>query len=221
MRAPAEASTFAGGSEVDFLAATGAAEFAAAGHFVDGGPRAGLGLLMTHSLLLVAFLNVFGLALLFVCVTGFGSAGHKRDELFGSHDDAAGHARPGVAGRLRGQVIGIRVDDDGAAENGSGPVELDFGKVFGEEDMAHGIGLHIAKVADVTMKGVRPAMFNGGGIKVTARGRSIRRRAIALLVDVKAVQSGRESGEHGHDAGFVSAPGEGDGAFHFGIGGGR
>jgi hypothetical protein len=68
---------------------------------------------MTDSLLLVALLNVFGLTFLFVSVTGFGSAGHKRGELFGLDDDAASHTSAGVARRLRGQVIGIRVNDDG------------------------------------------------------------------------------------------------------------
>jgi len=58
------------------LAAAGAAFLAAAGHLVDGGPGAPLGLVFWDAALFVAFLDVLGLALLLVGVARFVAAGH-------------------------------------------------------------------------------------------------------------------------------------------------
>jgi hypothetical protein len=53
------------------LAATGSAQLAAPGLLVDCRPGAPLGLLLGDAALLIALLDVFGLALLFFCVARF------------------------------------------------------------------------------------------------------------------------------------------------------
>jgi hypothetical protein len=67
---------FARGSFADLLAAARPALLTAARRFIDSGPRAALGFLGPHAPVFVAFLNVFGLALLFAAVAGFVSSWH-------------------------------------------------------------------------------------------------------------------------------------------------
>src|SRR5687767_2921096 len=66
-RRAALASAFLGGRFVHLLSATRAARLlAAAGHLVDRGPRTAFRLVLGNAALLVAFLNVLGLAFLLV-----------------------------------------------------------------------------------------------------------------------------------------------------------
>jgi hypothetical protein len=58
-------------------AAAGTAPLSAVGHLVDGGPGAAFGFFGRQTAGLVALLDVLGLALLFVGVTGFVAARHK------------------------------------------------------------------------------------------------------------------------------------------------
>jgi hypothetical protein len=58
-------------------AAAGTAPLSAVGHLVDGGPGAAFGFFGRQAAGFVAFLDVLGLALLFVGVTGFVAARHK------------------------------------------------------------------------------------------------------------------------------------------------
>lgn len=71
LRRTAHPSAFTGGCLVGFLAAARTSLFSAAGHFVNGRPRAALGFFAAEAARLVAFLDEFGLAFLFAGVTGF------------------------------------------------------------------------------------------------------------------------------------------------------
>ena len=64
------------------LPATRAALLAATGFLVHGGPSASRGFLTGRAALLIAFLDVFGLALLLAAVLGFASAWHESLQSF-------------------------------------------------------------------------------------------------------------------------------------------
>src|SRR4051794_35954546 len=71
----------------------------------------------------------------------------------GDADDADGEAAAGVAGGLA-EVVGLLVDDDAAAEDRGRAAEADGGVVQVEGGVALAIGLDVAEVADVALRGV-------------------------------------------------------------------
>src|SRR4029077_7979791 len=75
--AAAQTASFLRWRMVFFRAATGPALLPAVGLFVYGRPGAPFGLLLRNAAVLIAFLDVFGLAFLLVGVTRFVAAGHR------------------------------------------------------------------------------------------------------------------------------------------------
>jgi hypothetical protein len=83
-RVSADSFTLAGGRSVDFFAASRAAFFSTAGHFIDGRPRATLGFFAAQAARFITFFDVSGLAFLFAGIAGFVAFGHGRDFVFES-----------------------------------------------------------------------------------------------------------------------------------------
>src|SRR5436189_1174334 len=126
-------------------------------------------------------------------------------------------ARAGVAARLRGEVVGIRVEDDGVADDGV--------RAGGDGDamqrarlVHHAVrtGFDVAEVAGVMRRGARRSVWRAGRVEVSAGGVAVV-AAVAFVMEMKSVNAGRNSGEMDHRLhGAVGHLGEGDGA-----GGGR
>ena len=74
----AQSATLAARGMRFLFTSAGAALFAAAGFFINGGPGAPLCFLGRSAALFVTFLDVFRFAFLFVRVAGFAAAGHKK-----------------------------------------------------------------------------------------------------------------------------------------------
>src|SRR5690606_8811508 len=110
----------------------------------------------------------------------------------GSHrsvDHPARHARAGVAGGLRGVVVGRGVHDHraagdvvggAAAEGHAGQVDVDVGHAFG-------VCREVVHVAGVVDRRAGAAVGAAGGIEVPARAARVDRAAVALLVHVDGV----------------------------------
>src|SRR5205085_10153119 len=134
---------------------------------------------------------------------------------------AAGDAAAGVAGGL-GEVVGLLVDDDAAAEDGV--LAGDGGG--GEGDLRHGhalgIGLEVAHVAGVGVGVTGLAVLVLVGVEVTAGAHGLFHvGAVAELVDVKAVLGvGGEAGDVGGDLHAAAGVGELDDAVDLLVAGG-
>src|SRR5689334_10112152 len=86
-------------------------------------------------------------------------------------DRAAGDAGAGVAGGLALQVVGVFVDDDGAADHaGLRTVDGEFLARQLEMTLAVLVGLNVAKVAGMALGvvGARVVVVGVGGVEVGA-----------------------------------------------------
>jgi hypothetical protein len=61
------------------------------------------------------------------------------------------------------------------------------------------IGREISEIAHVTLGTVRSRMLHVGGIEMPARRAGVQRRAVAVFMDVEAVQTGRKAGDFAVD----------------------
>lgn len=150
--------------------------------------------LLLRRAFLTAFLNTlrpFGYSWFFPAIAGVGVT-----------DDAAGQPGSCVAvdltlGRAAvAEVVFVRVDDDGAADNARLPVQRDALRLHQQTSFAGAIGLDVAQIARVAMilAVVRPSVIAFRGIEVFAGGRAAV-GVVAVLVDVEAVKSFGEAGD--------------------------
>src|SRR5258708_2621002 len=109
---------------------------------------------------------------------------------FGETNHAAGHAAARIAGRLRLEVVGIRMDDHRVTDDAVGTVQLHRrvrpleggGAVAGRLDVAQGAGV---------MRGVGGRAVGAAlGVEVAAGGGAVGRRTVAELVHVESVVPG-------------------------------
>src|SRR5262245_38457076 len=125
-------------------------------------------------------------------------------------DHTAADAAARVAGGLGLLVVGLGVHDQPAAEDRVLAVQRNqlVGEV--EDRRAARIGLDVAQVADVPLVSLTPAVRLVLGVEVAAGGQAVLARQVAELVDVEAVQSGRQAGDFALDCYLVALLGEVD-----------
>ena len=117
-------------------------------------------------------------------------------------DHAAGDAAAGVAGGLRGVVVGIGVDDHGVVYDARrSRRDADAGQRELHVRHPAGIGLQGRHVAGMVRSRLR-AVWLAIGVEVAAGARAVGAGAVALLVDVHAVLGARlqaaDAGMHHH-----------------------
>ena len=141
----------------------------------------------------------------------------KTVSLRGHLDDSAGEPAASIAGRLSLQVIGFFVDDDSFVQDRIGSFEREPAKDAFETGHALFVSLEVAEVANVFLGIGGRAVLGVRGIEMAAGGREIRRRAIALFVNVKAVLAGSEPLDVRGDTHALGFLAEGHLAFYFAI----
>ncbi len=115
-------------------------------------------------------------------------------------DYAAGHTSSGIAGGLGLQIVGISVDNHGAAEDGIRAVEGDLRIHVIQSGDALGVRLQVAQIADMTLIAGRRGVRVIGGIEMTAGRGEIGSGEITVFVHVEAVRPRSEVANFGPDA---------------------
>ena len=118
-------------------------------------------------------------------------------------DDAAGNALARIAGRLGFQVVWIGMHDQTLADDAVGRIlgERGVGQSHLQAGLAACVGDDVAEVTGVMIRMCRIAVLLAGRIEVAAGAGSVGRAAVALLMDVEAMLSGRQpfdAGVHQH-----------------------
>ena len=123
-------------------------------------------------------------------------------------DDSTRHRRAGVAGGLRGEIVGSGVYDNGSPDDGVVACELEDGVDLVVIRDTGGICGDVAEVAEVSVSIDRGAVPRVEGVVVTpGGGRAI--GAVSVLMYMKAVSSGGESlyvRRHAHALGDRDKP---------------
>src|SRR5207248_5276883 len=128
------------------------------------------------------------------------SSGDLRSLILCSTDDATGNARPGVAGRLRFEIVRLRVHHNGTSDRRPLIVrERDLMVHVLQCCLARRVCLYISHVPYVPFGRIGPRMRLLGWIKVTARRSGVGCAAIAELMDVKTMIAGSQTGNFGPD----------------------
>lgn len=119
-------------------------------------------------------------------------------------DNTAGNPPAGVARGVGLEIVFLRVDDDGATNNAvrRGAVDDDTARhnVYGSA--AGIIKQEVTEVAGVSCTG--RAMFDLGGIEMSAGAHAVSRRAIALVMDMNRLVAAAVAHDISRDAHTVS-----------------
>src|SRR5579883_593934 len=131
----------------------------------------------------------------------------------GDAHDAAGDAVAGISGRLALQIVGLGVNNDGAANDRARTTQGDLLIPHVDHGNPSAVGGDVAEVADVTLRVLRAAVLLLVGIEMPAVTLRIAGGAIAELVDVESMLAGLESADLATDLDALVRHGEADDAF--------
>src|SRR5882757_2251453 len=123
-------------------------------------------------------------------------SGDLRSLILCAPNYATGNARPGVAGRLRFEIVRLRVHDYGTSDRRTFVVrERDLMVHILQCRLARRVCLYISHVPHVPFGRIGPRMWLLGWIKVTTGRSGVGCTAIAELMDMKAMIAGSQAGD--------------------------
>src|SRR3954468_22535325 len=109
--------------------------------------------------------------------------------------DAASDARSGIAGRLRDEIVGIAVQDDGVADHGiRAGIDRDRVRHEARVNLTFIVRGDVAEIARMVRNSIGRAVNHRRRIEVTAGIGGVV-AAVALLVNVEAVNARRHAGQ--------------------------